>query len=175
MKSIAIKDLHSWGHANGHYETMREDPTGKPVIFPSNAQFNEMLYVWEGPIEQLAVDAIVNSTSEGFYDPDRVSQKIMEAAGDELMVEVRSIDEFHIGEAVITRGCQLPAKKIIHTIGPKYSKRYQNASENALHCCYRNSLRIAKEQGLRSIAFCCIYTHQRKYPRESAAHVALRR
>lgn len=101
------------------------------------------------------------------------------------------------GEATVTKGCALPAscaarppaprpdppptpavvrrcRFIIHSVGPRYNERYQTAAENALHSCYRNSLRILKEEGLRSIAFPPLYAPRKGYPRVDAAHIALR-
>ena len=64
--------------------------------------------------------------------------------------------------------------RIIHTVGPRYNEKYRNAAENALHGCYRSCMRIVKEEKLESIAFCCIYSRRKGYPREDAAHVAIR-
>lgn len=64
--------------------------------------------------------------------------------------------------------------KIIHTVGPRYNLKYHNAAENALHMCYRSVLVAAKEELLRTVAFSCIYTHKKGYPREEAAHIAAR-
>ncbi|KAH1028417.1 hypothetical protein HUJ05_001771 [Dendroctonus ponderosae] len=78
------------------------------------------------------------------------------------------------GEAKVTQGHYLPARYIIHTVGPKYNMKYQTASENTLHMCYRNTLQKAKEMGLHSIAIPVINSLKRNYPPDQGAHVALR-
>jgi len=63
---------------------------------------------------------------------------------------------------------------VIHTVGPKFSEKYRTAAENALHSCYRSCLSLVVESGLRTIAFPCINTSRKMYPREDAAHIAIR-
>ncbi|CAJ1939759.1 unnamed protein product [Sphenostylis stenocarpa] len=77
------------------------------------------------------------------------------------------------GMAKVTKAYDLPARKIIHTVGPKYAIKYHNAAENALSHCYRSCLELLVENGLQSIAMGCIYTEAKNYPREPAAHVAI--
>ena len=74
----------------------------------------------------------------------------------------------------MTKACNLPARRMIHTVGPRYNDKYHNAAENALHGCYRSCLSILIENKLRTIAFPCVYTKGKCYPREDGAHVALR-
>jgi hypothetical protein len=76
--------------------------------------------------------------------------------------------------AKVTSGYDLPARRVIHTVGPRYAVRYHTAAENALSHCYRSCLELLIEQELSSIAFGCIYTEAKGYPREPAAHVAIR-
>lgn len=65
-------------------------------------------------------------------------------------------------------------RHILHTVGPRYNDKYRTAAENALHSCYRNCLRILKEERLATIAFPCVYSPKKNYPREAAAHIAIR-
>jgi len=76
--------------------------------------------------------------------------------------------------AKMTNAYDLPARKVIHTVGPKYAVKYHTAAENALSHCYRSCLELLIENGLESIATGCIYTEAKNYPREPAAHVAIR-
>ncbi|XP_060186067.1 uncharacterized protein LOC132615475 isoform X2 [Lycium barbarum] len=76
--------------------------------------------------------------------------------------------------AKVTNAYELPARRVIHTVGPKYAVKYHTAAENALSHCYRSCLELLIENGLRSIAMGCIYTEAKNYPREPAAHVAIR-
>ncbi|KAK9116589.1 hypothetical protein Sjap_015536 [Stephania japonica] len=76
--------------------------------------------------------------------------------------------------AKVTNAYDLPARRVIHTVGPKYAVKYHTAAENALSHCYRSCLELLIENGLKSIAVGCIYTEAKNYPREPAAHVAIR-
>ncbi|CAN4122110.1 unnamed protein product [Withania somnifera] len=76
--------------------------------------------------------------------------------------------------AKVTNAYDLPARRVIHTVGPKYAVKYHTAAENALSHCYRSCLELLIENGLQSIAMGCIYTEAKNYPREPAAHVAIR-
>lgn len=87
---------------------------------------------------------------------------------------VHDVGRCKTGEVCVTPGFFLPAKYIIHTVGPIYSEKYHTASESTLHSCYRNVLYKAKELGLRTIALCDISSVQRNFPPDTAAHIALR-
>jgi len=85
-----------------------------------------------------------------------------------LFVKVRT------GEVCLTSPGPLPFVKLLHSVGPRYNEQYKTAAENALHCCYRNALRICKEEGLRTVVITPVYTERKRYPRENAGHVVLR-
>ncbi|KAF0687636.1 Aste57867_20620 [Aphanomyces stellatus] len=144
------------------------------VHFRVDAALNAKVALWKGAIWTLEVDAIVNPTSESLADDNEVSGEILNAAGDEIYVEISATGSCRTGDAVASRGCQLPAKKIIHTVGPRYNEKYKIAAENALHGCYRNIMRVAKEEHVATVAIPCIYRKKKNYPREDATHVALR-
>ncbi|XP_050117292.1 uncharacterized protein LOC126595016 isoform X3 [Malus sylvestris] len=78
------------------------------------------------------------------------------------------------GMAKVTKAYDLPARRVIHTVGPKYAVKYHTAAENALSHCYRSCLELLIDNGLQSIAMGCIYTESKNYPREPAAHVSIR-
>nr|CAI5831968.1 unnamed protein product [Callosobruchus analis] len=108
-------------------------------------------------------------------DSNPVSDRIFQRAGPGLKEEIAfEVKECKTGEVKVTQGHSLPARYIIHTAGPKYNIKYQSASENALHTCYRNVLQKAKELGLHTIAICVINSVKRNYPPEEGAHIALR-
>src|SRR5882724_8076380 len=78
------------------------------------------------------------------------------------------------GDAKLTKGYDLPARYVIHTVGPKYNAKYHTAAENALYNCYAKVLQISRDNGFKSLALTPINTQNRGYPRQSAAHIALR-
>ncbi|OQR89294.1 hypothetical protein ACHHYP_06368 [Achlya hypogyna] len=153
---------------------------GQPTVSENGAPFswnpllNAKMVLVRDELWTLAVDAIVNPTNETLTDASGICGNILEAAGDQIYVECAASDHCRTGDAVATRGCELRAKTIVHTVGPRYNAKYSVAAENALHGCYRNALRVAKEERARSIAFPCVYTKKKGYPREDATHVALR-
>ncbi|ETW08248.1 hypothetical protein H310_00885 [Aphanomyces invadans] len=144
------------------------------VHFRYDTGLNAKIALWNGSIWKLEVDAIVNSTNESLTDDTDVSGEVLKAAGNEIFTEIRSVGTCRTGDAVATRACQLPSKKLIHTVGPRYNEKYRIAAENALHSSYRNCLRVAKEERAATVAFPCIYRKKKNYPRDDAVHVALR-
>ena len=155
-------------------QAQRED---KGVIEVGNG-----ISVIQADITRLQVDAIVNAANSqmlGCFQPLHacIDNAIHSAAGLQLRQECNEIMQGHelpTGEAVITRGYNLPAKHVIHTVGPIYGMQPKRVSEMALAACYRNCLNLAAEYGLHSIAFCCISTGVFGYPQDEAAEIAVR-
>lgn len=134
--------------------------------------------VFQGDITTLAVDAIVNAANEALLGGGGVDGAIHRAAGPGLLAECRALPEIRpgvrcpTGEARITAGHRLPARHVIHTVGPVW--RGGDAGEEILLVsCYRESLRLAVMHGVASIAFPAISCGVYGYPRERAAAVAV--
>ena len=138
-----------------------------------------MIKIIQGDITTLAVDAIVNAANEMMLGGGGIDGAIHRAAGKELfeaclkVPEVRPGVRCPTGEARITPGFKLPAKFVIHTVGPAY-RDGQHGEPEKLAACYRNALALAAENGCKSIAFPCISTGVYGYPIEEAAKIAVR-
>lgn len=141
--------------------------------FPVNHEINSKIYLWRGNPWNLEADAVVNSTNENL-DEAHSSPGLHAAAGPGLAEECATLGGCRTGMAKVTNAYDLPARRVIHTVGPKYAVKYHTAAENALSHCYRSCLELLIENGLQSIAMGCIYTEAKNYPREPAAHVAIR-
>jgi O-acetyl-ADP-ribose deacetylase (regulator of RNase III) len=132
----------------------------------------ERIKIVEGDIAAQKVDAIVNAANRSLLGGGGVDGAIHDAAGPELLAECRTLHGCATGEAKITGGYRLPARWVIHTVGPIW-KGGAHSEDAFLAACYRNSLALARDHGVRSIAFPAISTGAYGFPLERACKIAL--
>jgi O-acetyl-ADP-ribose deacetylase (regulator of RNase III) len=126
----------------------------------------------QADITTLNVDAIVNAANEALLPGGGVCGAIHRVAGPELEQECRGLGGCRTGEAKLTKGYRLPARYVIHAVGPVWHGGQQGEAE-LLACCYRRSLELAESKGVRMLAFPSISTGIYGYPLEEAAHIAV--
>ncbi|KAF8556198.1 A1pp-domain-containing protein [Imleria badia] len=142
--------------------------------YPPRISTLNQVSLYNGDITKLEIDAIVNAANSTLRDGGGVDGAIHRAAGPELLEECRTLNGCKTGDAKITGGYNLPAKHVIHTVGPVYSPDQTTHCERLLESCYKLSLQLAVANGCETIAFPCISTGVYGYPIRHATKVALK-
>jgi len=133
---------------------------------------NMKIEIIRGDITKILVDAIVNAANTTLLGSGGVDGAIHRAAGPELLAECQTLGGCQPGEAKITRGYRLPTRSVIHTVGPVWSGGKRGESQTLANC-YRNSLQLAVENGIKTIAFPAISCGAYRYPIREAAQIAV--
>jgi O-acetyl-ADP-ribose deacetylase len=144
-----------------------------PMILQSVSHRGARLDIVVADITTLEVDAIVNAANTSLLGGGGVDGAIHDAAGPELLAECRTLNGCNTGDVKITRGYRLPARHVIHAVGPVWSTKREDECDQLLASCYRASLALATQHGITSIAFPAISTGVYRFPANRAARVAV--
>ncbi|GMI02699.1 hypothetical protein TrLO_g6860 [Triparma laevis f. longispina] len=157
------------------YSTSSSSPNlASSSPFPISNSANTKIKMHRGNVYSVQVDAALIATNESFSERGGEVGEIWKHLGKDLERECQKADKVRTGEVCLTSAGNLPCKRLLHTVGPRYNEQYRTAAENALHFCYRNSLRMLKEESLKTLALTCVYTKRKRYPRPDAAHIVCR-
>ncbi|TWU79047.1 hypothetical protein ED733_008542 [Metarhizium rileyi] len=172
MPSIkAITDIPSIAQLYRESALQKVASPSTPSFQPS-APINSRVSLVCGDITKLQLDAIVNAANSTLLGGGGVDGAIHRAAGPELRHECQGVGGCSTGDARLTKGYKLPAKHVIHTVGPVYDGHSPQKSEELLRSCYEKSLRLAASSGIKTLAFSGISTGVYGYPSPDAARVA---
>ncbi|MFZ0727930.1 MAG: O-acetyl-ADP-ribose deacetylase [Desulfobacterales bacterium] len=138
-----------------------------------NSSLRDWIDIRQGDITRLSVDAIVNAANTTLLGGGGVDGAIHRAAGPRLLAECRTLGGCPTGEARITGGYDLPARFVIHTVGPVYSAQNAARAKALLRCCYQNSLALASRNAVLEMAFPAISCGVYGYPIQKACRVAI--
>ncbi|XP_072490590.1 ADP-ribose glycohydrolase MACROD2 [Notamacropus eugenii] len=168
---VPLKDIPSWKEEMKS-KSQNDDESAQEVSQVKKS-LSEKVSLYRGDITLLEIDAIVNAANASLLGGGGVDGCIHRAAGPCLVAECRNLSGCETGQAKITCGYDLPAKYVIHTVGPIARGHINDSHKEDLANCYKSSLKLAKENNIRSIAFPCISTGIYGFPNEPAAVIAL--
>ncbi|EIW67241.1 hypothetical protein M231_02344 [Tremella mesenterica] len=149
------------------------DPEDKPCFLP-DPHLIQRVCIWQGDITRLKADMIVNAANRSLLGGGGVDGAIHSAAGPDLLKECEGLGGAETGETKVTKGYDLPAKYVAHTVGPIYSKLNVERSAEQLESCYRTSLEACVAKGGETIGFSSISTGVYGYPIIEATQISLR-
>ncbi|KAF3314110.1 hypothetical protein TWF173_004981 [Orbilia oligospora] len=172
----SLEELDSSNLTNLYTSGKLDASIAQTAISPPSATFNDQVILVQMDMTRMAVDAIVNAANKSLLGGGGIDGAIHRAAGRGLYDECFDLHGCETGEAKITKGYRLPAKHVIHTVGPIYWDHKDEGRDPAefLKNCYVNSLDVARRNGCKSVAFPCISTGIYGYPNDRAAVVACR-
>lgn len=157
--------------------------SGREVFFSSLKSVQPNIYLWQGDITTLATDGIVNAGNSdllGCFHPCHgcIDNAIHSFAGIQLRLACQELMEKQgrpemVGLAKITPAFNLPSKYVLHTVGPRVEGKLEEYHYTGLQSCYQSCLELAVEQGLHSLAFCCISTGEFRFPNDIACGIAV--
>ncbi|XP_069787927.1 ADP-ribose glycohydrolase MACROD2 isoform X3 [Narcine bancroftii] len=174
VKKMCLKEKLE-GKEHDDSSSVKED-TGEEqeeVSAQKDSKLSDTVSLYRGDITKLKIDAVVNAANRSLLGGGGVDGCIHRAAGPKLLSACRQLNGCNTGEAKITLGYDLPAKHVIHTVGPIARGNCDDRLKRQLRNCYETSLKLLETQGLRSIAFPCISTGIYGFPQEDAAEIAV--
>eukprot|EP01098_Paradermamoeba_levis_P010617 TRINITY_DN446_c0_g1_i4.p1 TRINITY_DN446_c0_g1~~TRINITY_DN446_c0_g1_i4.p1 ORF type:complete len:350 (-),score=55.68 TRINITY_DN446_c0_g1_i4:149-1075(-) len=164
-KFVTLDDIPTWSQ---YFQTnLKNVPPGVAPLYPPDEDLNNRVSIYWGNIVTLELDAIQNAANESLMGGGGIDGAIHAAAGYSLLLECELLNGALAGETKITRGYNLPAKYVLHTVGPRGEK------PEILKSCYQSTLDLCAKYNIRSVAFCCVSTGIFGYPLERATLIAL--
>lgn len=146
----------------------------RPPPFAVDPEINGKIVLFEGDLCSLDVDALLAPAAAGYQSgASTIFPRILRHGGSDLRGDLRDTEQCRSGEARLCKAYGLPARWLLLTVGPKFKEKYRIAAQNTLNCCYRESLQLAVESGIRTIGIPCAW-YLKGFPLEEQAHVGLR-
>jgi len=162
-KILTVEDIETW---NSSVAKITKPPSSASQFSPVE-ELNQKVAIWHGDITTLEIDAIVNAANESLLGGGGVDGVIHKAAGSKLLEECKTLGGANTGETKITRGYDLPAKYVLHAVGPL------DENPELLSACYLSCLELLDKHKIKTVAFCCISTGVFGFPLEPSARIAL--
>mmetsp|Transcript_92157 Transcript_92157/g.269654 ORF Transcript_92157/g.269654 Transcript_92157/m.269654 type:complete len:548 (-) Transcript_92157:322-1965(-) len=181
LAPVPLAALRPWGsgwaglaESASSWDCPERSASQQPPPFDADSELNGKVFLWEGDICSLEVDALLAPSAAGFaVGASTTFAKVLRHGGRDLCQDLHHLEACRSGEARITKAYGLPCSRLLLTVGPKYKEKYQTAAQNTLNACYRECLQLLVESELRTVAIPCTW-YREGYPPEEQAHVALR-